>query len=59
MVEAALEKQTIQAAHLKWGPSEKKTCFKAILNSEDWARSTSSSTGGLTAPASRGCSSGL
>lgn len=47
MVEAALEKQIIQAAKLKWGPSEKKTCFKAILNSEDWARSTSGSTGEL------------
>ncbi|QRO00735.1 hypothetical protein JRI60_17735 [Archangium violaceum] len=46
-VDAALEKEILQAANLKWGPSEKKTYFKAILNSEDWARSTSGDTGEL------------
>ncbi|MCY1076704.1 hypothetical protein [Archangium lansingense] len=44
-VDAALEKEILQAANLKWGPTEKKTYFKAILNSEDWARSTSGTTG--------------
>ncbi|AKJ06101.1 hypothetical protein ATI61_110152 [Archangium gephyra] len=47
MVDAALEKQILQAANLKWGPSEKKTYFKAILNAEDWSRVTSGSSGEL------------
>jgi hypothetical protein len=47
MVDAALEKQILQAANLKWGPSEKKNYIKTILNAEDWARVTSGSNGEL------------
>ncbi|WPB80094.1 hypothetical protein KYC5002_13230 [Archangium violaceum] len=46
-VDAALEKEILQAANLKWGPTEKKTYFKAILNAADWARVTSGTDGSL------------